>query len=320
MRPTGRLHLGNYFGTLKNWLEFQNKYDCLFMVADYHALTTLEDTSQLQKNILEMVLDWLSIGLDSKKCTFFVQSQVPEHTELALLLGMVTPLPLVQRNPVYKEMRLEFPKKLTFGLLGYPVLQAADILIYKAEAVPVGQDQAPHIEIAREITVKFNQTFGTNFPKPKTILSPQPKIMALTHPQKKMSKSLGPLSYIALSDSPEAIQKKLAPAVTDVARKRRTDKGHPEKCNLFGLHQLFSSSEQVKKISQGCQTAQIGCLECKKILAEMIAKEFAPFRQKRSQLEKNPGRIEKILVNGSKRARRIANQTIKEVKQKIGLI
>jgi len=267
-----------------------------------------------------MVLDWLALGLDPKKCTFFIQSQVPEHTELALLLGMVTPLPLLQRNPTYKEMRLEFPKKLTFGLLGYPVLQAADIFIYKAEAVPVGQDQAPHIEIARVMASKFNQTFGTNFPQPKTILSPQPKIMALTYPNKKMSKSLGPLSYIALADPPETIQKKLATAVTDVARKRRTDKGHPTKCNLFTLHQLLSSSEQIKKVKQGCQSAQIGCLDCKKILAENIAKEFAPFRRKRAQLQNQPDKLKKILADGSKKANQIAGQTMKEVREKIGLI
>lgn len=320
IRPTGRLHLGNYLGAVKNWIKLQNKYQCIFAVVDYHGITTPFDPKKIGKDILDIILDYLAAGIDPKKASLIIQSQVPGHTELAWVFGTITPVSHLQRIPTYKEKAELHPQYLNLGLLAYPVLMAADILIYKSNFVPIGEDQLPHLEVAQEIAKRFNRMFGKTFFLPKPILSNGARIMSLTDPTRKMSKSLGPESCIVLSDSPELIWKKLSTAVTDPARIRRTDKGHPQKCNLFSLHQFFSTPTQIKYIEKHCQGGTIGCLECKKILAESISKELAPIRQKRLAFEKKPALVKKILAQGAKKARPIAEQTLKEVKKKIGLI
>ncbi len=319
MRPTGKLHIGHWLGTLEKWVSMQKDYECFFMVADLHALTTPTDTDKIKENIHQMVIDWLASGIDVKKSTVFVQSQVPEHAELALLLGMNTPVGWLMRCPTYKEQIRNYPNYQNFGLLGYPVLQAADIAMYKATHVPVGEDQVAHLELTRQIVKKFNSRFGNTFPVPQAVLSPAPKIMGLDRPNNKMSKSFGSQNYIALSDSPEEIKKKLAVAVTDPARKRKTDPGDPKKCNLYSLHQLFSLNKELKKIEAGCESASIGCLDCKIILTKNIADYFADFRKKRKELEKKPKYIKKILDEGYNKASQIAQKTTSEVKKKMGL-
>ncbi len=319
IRPTGRLHLGNYLGAVKNWIKLQNKFQSVFAVVDYHGITTPFDPKKIKGAIFEVVLDYLAAGIDPKKASLIIQSHVPQHTELAWILSTITPISHLQRIPTYKEKVKLHPKYLNLGLLSYPVLMAADILIYKSSFVPIGEDQLPHLELAQEIAKRFNRMFGETFPLPKPILSKGARIMSLTDPSQKMSKSLGQDCYIALSDKPEVIWKKLSTAVTDPARIRRTDKGHPQKCNLFSLHQFFSTPTQIKSLQKKCQGGTIGCLECKKILAENISKELAPIRKRRKSFEKKPALVKKILAQGAKKARPIAEQTLKEVKKKIGL-
>ncbi len=320
IRPTGRLHLGNYLGAVKNWIKLQNKYQCIFAVVDYHGITTPFDPKKIKKNILDVILDYLAAGIDPKKASLIIQSQVPGHTELAWIFGTITPVSHLQRIPTYKEKTELHPQYLNLGLLAYPVLMAADILIYKSSFVPIGEDQLPHLELTQEIAKSFNRMFGKTFPLPKPILSKGARIMSLTDPTKKMSKTLGPESCIILSDSPKLIWKKLSTAVTDPARIRRTDKGHPQECNLFKLHQFFSTPAQIKNLEKKCRAGTTGCLECKKILARNISKELAPVRRKRKMLEKKPALVKKILSQGAKKARPIAERTLKEVKKKIGLL
>lgn len=319
MQPTGLLHIGNWLGALKNWVELQEKYESIFSIVDLHAMSIPYSPKEMRRNILELALDYLSCGLDPKKSIIFVQSHVPEHTELAWILNTITPLGKLQRMTQFKEKAKEHPKDINVGLLDYPVLQAADILLYKATLVPVGEDQKQHIELSREISRRFNERFGQVFPEPQALISRGARIMALDDPKKKMSKSLGQTSYIALSDSPELIWQKLSKAVTDPARQRRGDPGNPKKCNLYGLHELFSSQEEVSKIKKACREASWGCLECKKILAQNICRELAPIQKRRKILEKNPISVKSILAQGAERARRIARETMKEVKKKTGL-
>ena len=342
MQPTGELHIGNYLGALKNWVELQDgednpltpfskgEYEAIFSIVDYHAITTPYQPKEMQKKILDLAMNYLAAGIDPKKSIIFVQSQVPEHTELAWILNTLTPIADLKRMTQFKEKSEEHPEAVNMGLFDYPVLQAADILLYKAQAVPVGEDQKQHIELARSLARKFNQRFGTvvrgttsfgqTFSEPKAILTKGYRIMGLTDPKKKMSKSYGSANYLGLIDSPEIIQKKLSTAVTDPARKRKTDKGHPEKCNLYTLHQLFSNQKQQKEISHACREAQFGCLDCKKLLAENISQELAPFRERYSQLIKEPEKVREILAEGAERARKIAGETMREVKGKMGLI
>jgi tryptophanyl-tRNA synthetase len=318
MRPTGKLHLGHYHGALTNWLRLQEQYQCYFFVADWHALTTDYATPQgIRHNTLEMVIDWLSVGLDPTKSVIFRQSSVKEHAELHLLYSMITPVSWLERNPTYKEQMKEIVGKdlSTYGFLGYPVLQAADITIYKAKKVPVGVDQAPHVELTREIVRRFNQLYRTIFPEPEVLLTEAQKVPGLDG--RKMSKSYG--NAVFLSDAPEEIDAKLSRMMTDPARVRRTDPGEPEKCPAFQLHKIYCTPEEIEFVTQGCRTAGIGCLECKKIMIKHVIEELAPVRERRTLYEKNPQGVEEILAKGNQTARQKAGETMAEVRETIGL-
>ena len=316
MRPSGKLHVGHYHGALKSWLRLQEEHDCFFFSADWHALTTeFADPSRVNDDTLEMALDWLAAGLDPEKSTVFVQSLVPEHAELFLVFGMVTPVSWLERNPTYKEQREQIHDKDlgNFGFLGYPCLQAADILIYKGAGVPVGIAQVPHVELTREIARRFNHLYGPVFPEPEAVLSESPKVPGTDG--RKMSKSYG--NAILLSDPPEVIAKKLRPMVTDPARKRRTDPGNPDICPVYDLHRIYSSAETLEWSAQGCRTAGIGCLEWKQPLIDAVIASLAPFQERRSRLAGDPGYIREILRQGSARARDVAAATWDEVRKAI---
>ncbi|MDY6988866.1 MAG: tryptophan--tRNA ligase [Thermodesulfobacteriota bacterium] len=318
MRPTGPLHLGNLHGALANWKSMQDDYECFFFIADWHALTSDYDTTApIQGYMMDIFLDWLSVGLSPEKCTLFVQSHVKEHAELFLLLSMITPLPWLERNPTYKEQIDQLKNKdlSTFGFLGYPVLQAADIIMYKANGVPVGIDQAPHVELTREITRRFNYFYGEIFPVPETILTETPKILGLD--RRKMSKSYN--NAIFLSDSPEQIRKRVGEMITDPQRARRTDPGNPDVCNVFSFHQLYSDQETVKGIDPECRQAKIGCVECKQKMAESLIQALAPIREKREYYEAHPDIVRAIAEKGNRKAQETARQTMEEVRKAVGL-
>ncbi len=317
-RPTGRLHLGHLHGALKNWVRLQDSFRCYFFVADWHALTTDYATPQgIKQNTLEMVMDWLSVGLDPAKSVLFCQSQIKEHAELHLLYSMITPVPWLERNPTYKEQIKELVGKdlSTYGFLGYPVLQAADITMYKANKVPVGVDQAPHVELTREIVRRFNQVYRPIFPEPEVLLTETQKLPGLDG--RKMSKSYG--NAVFLSDPPAEIDRKLSRMMTDPARARRTDPGEPEKCPAFNLHKIYCTPEEITEVSKGCRTAGIGCLDCKKIMIKHVIDELAPMREKRAQLENKPAEVAQILARGNESARHTAIQTMTEVRETLGL-
>jgi len=314
MRPTGPLHLGNLHGALANWKEMQETYECFFFIADWHALTTdYEATGPIKANIHAVFLDWLSVGLDPEKCTLFVQSHQKEHAELFLLLSMITPLPWLERNPTYKEQidQLQNRDLSTFGFLGYPVLQAADIIIYKANGVPVGIDQAPHVELTREIARRFNHFYGDVFPVPETILTETSKILGLD--RRKMSKSYE--NAIFLSDSPDEIRQKVSRMVTDPQRARKSDPGNPDVCNVFSFHRLYSAPETPERVDGECRRAEIGCVECKKWMAESLVEALAPIREKRSYFESRPEMVKEIMDAGNKQANRVAAKTMEEVRE-----
>ncbi len=313
MRPTGALHLGNLMGALENWVRLQDSYECYWAIVDWHSLTTdYADPGQVKENILEVATDWLAAGLDPARSTLFVQSLVPEHAELHLLLSMITPLPWLERVPTYKEQQAQISEKdlSTYGFLGYPLLQTADIIVYKADAVPVGEDQAPHIELTREIVRRFNNFYGPVFPEPKTLLTEAKRIPGTDG--RKMSKSYGNAIY--LKDDPETLRQKLRPMLTDPARKRRTDPGNPEICPVFDLHKAFSPKQTQDWAAAGCRSADIGCLDCKGKLTEHMLERLAPLHARRSDWEKRPGDVWQILVEGSKRARVTAQATMDEVR------
>lgn len=314
-RPTGRQHLGNYLGAIQNYVKLQDEYETVYCIVDVHALTTLEDTSGLQQNIQDMALDWLAAGLDPKKSIIFVQSHVPEVMELFTLLGMITPLSWLLRVPTFKEKARQQPHNINYGLVGYPVLMTADIILYKAEVIPVGEDQLPHLELAREIVRRFNDKYGNTFPEPQARLTEFPIILGLDG-RDKMSKSQG--NYIEIAATPEETSARIMTAVTDPARKLRTDTGHPEVCNVFTLQKFFNL-DQLNEIEFQCRSAKIGCVACKKMLAEGINKSLAPFRAKRAELARDPQYIKEVLADGAKRAKVIARETLNEVKQKMGL-
>lgn len=318
IRPTGKLHIGNYLGAIKNWVELQKNYDCVFGIADYHAITTPYDAKKFSPQLQDTILDLLACGLDPKKSILMIQSLVPEHLELEWILSTLTPLSYLERIPTFKEKIDLHPEYKNLGLFSYPVLMASDILIYKSDFVPVGEDQLPHIELTRYLAKKFNQNFGKIFPLPQALLTETPRIMSLSDPTKKMSKTGA--DGISLTDTPEIIWGKLSVAVTDPARKRKTDKGNPKKCNLFELHKFFSSEKEREKIKKACQNAKWGCLDCKKILAYNINRELEPIRLRRKELEKNIEKVKNIFIEGAERAKLIAQKTLKEVKEKIGLI
>ncbi|MGI6669274.1 MAG: tryptophan--tRNA ligase [Acetivibrionales bacterium] len=314
MRPTGALHLGNYFGALDNWVRLQDEYECYYFVADWHALTTgYEDTSGIKAYINEMVADWLSAGLDPEKCTIFIQSAIKEHAELHLLFSMITPLSWLYRCPTYKDQLSELKEKniATYGFLGYPCLQAADILIYRADAVPVGEDQVPHIEFTREIARRFNYLYGEVFPEPAARLT-KTKVLPGTD-GRKMSKSYN--NTIALSDDPETVRKKVMSMVTDPARIRKDDPGHPDVCTVYAFHKVFSNEESVRETEQLCKSGGIGCVQCKKNLAKRMAEVLTPIYERRRELLKKPGYIREVVENGNSKARAIAQKTMEEVRK-----
>jgi len=313
MRPSGRLHIGHYHGVLENWIKMQDSYDCFFFVADWHSLTTeYADTSGIAQSIRDMVLDWVAFGLDPEKCIIFRQSLVPHHSELNLVLSMVTPVSWLERNPTYKDMldNIEQRDLTTFGFLGYPVLMAADIILYKATRVPVGQDQLPHLEITREIARRFNHLYGAVFPEPEALLTETPKLPGLDG--RKMSKSYN--NSIYLSDNAESTAKMVMSMVTDTNRVRRADPGDPDVCVAFNLHRLYVPQEKLDEIIPACRGAQIGCVECKKILATCINERLAPFRARREELAANPAFVDELLQEGSRKASLISDAVMTEVR------
>ncbi|NPA32047.1 MAG: tryptophan--tRNA ligase [Aquificae bacterium] len=386
MRPTGKLHLGHYFGVIRNWVELQNKHECFFFIADWHALTTAyKNTKELRKNVRELMIDWLALGLDPEKSTLFIQSKVPEHAELFLLLGMLTPKSWLELNPTYKDLKYnllrltelqrelrkrvedrvsdivsllpveikdkerfrehilesltetlieavfegeiepQLLKKLnvskrdyyetdTFGFLGYPVLQSADILIYKGEAVPVGEDQLPHIELSREIARRFNRLYREIFPEPKALLTETPKIPGTDG--RKMSKSYNNAVYF--SDTPEEVRNKVMKMFTDPQKIRKNDPGHPERCPVFAWHKLFTK-EGLEEIKSACKTGKLGCVECKRLLLENLERFLSPIREKRRELKEREKEIEELFYESSKKARAIAKETMEQVREAMNL-
>lgn len=318
MRPTGRLHLGHLVGALDNWKNLQEEYDCFFMVADWHALMSeYQNTQEMKDNIIDNVADWLACGISPGKATIFIQSQVREHLELYMLFSVITPLGLLERCPTYKEQLREVTNRdlSTYGFLGYPVLQAADILLYKAEGVPVGEDQLPHVELTRQIARKFNHLYKKDFfPEPQALLTKSRRLSGLDG--RKMSKSYN--NYIALSDSPEEIARKVQNMFTDPSRVKRTDPGHPKECNVHSYYAVFAP-ERKKEIDELCRKAKIGCTDCKKELADILIKFLRPIQEKRALLLKDKGQILDILSEGRKKAEGIASRTISEAKNLVRL-
>ncbi len=310
MRPTGKLHIGHLVGALENWVTLQNEYQNFHLIADYHALTTSLDTSELYHNSIDMLIDWLAAGIDPKRSPVFRQSQIKEHTELHLIFSMLITTARLERNPTLKEQVRDLNiENIIYGHLGYPVLQSADILLYKGEAVPVGEDQVPHVEITREIARRFNLQFGNVFPEPETKLTNFPRLSGLDG-NLKMSKSAG--NTILLSDSPEEIKQKLKKAVTDPQKIRKGDSGRPEVCLVFTYHQKFNSSE-TPEIAAGCRSGALGCVDCKLRVADRISDYLFPIREKRMNLESNPQQVYDILLDGEKRAKIAAMETMAEV-------
>jgi len=318
MRPTGPLHLGNLHGALANWVKMQEQYDCFFFIAYWHALTSdYEDTASISGYIHNMLIDWLSAGLSPEKSTLFIQSHIKEHAELFLILSMITPVPWLERNPTYKDQIVQLSNKdlSTFGFLGYPVLQAADIIIYKANGVPVGVDQVPHVEITREIARRFNYFYGNIFPEPESILTETPKILGID--RRKMSKSYNNAIYF--SDSPDEIAAGVSKMLTDPQRARKSDPGDPDVCNVYEFHKFYSDSKTVDRINQECRTAKIGCVECKKIMAQNLIKALEPMREKREYYEARPQLVDDIIKDGCDKARRVARRTMAEVRAALNL-
>jgi len=318
MRPTGPLHLGNLHGALANWVKMQEQYDCFFFIADWHALTSdYEDTASISGYIHNMLIDWLSAGLSPDKSTLFIQSHIKEHAELFLILSMITPVPWLERNPTYKDQIIQLSNKdlSTFGFLGYPVLQAADIIIYKANGVPVGVDQVPHVEITREIARRFNYFYGNVFPEPESILTETPKILGID--RRKMSKSYNNAIYF--SASPDEIAAGVSKMLTDPQRARKSDPGDPDVCNVYEFHKFYSDSKTVDRINQECRTAKIGCVECKKIMAQNLIKALEPMREKREYYEARPQLVDDIIKDGCDKAQRVARRTMAEVRAAVKL-
>jgi tryptophanyl-tRNA synthetase len=314
MRPTGRLHIGHYHGVLENWVKIQQDHDCFFFVADWHSLTTeYADTAAIRDSVREMVLDWVAFGLDPGRSVVFQQSHVPQHAELNLILGMITPVSWLERNPTYKEMQDNIDQRdlSTFGFLGYPVLMAADIIVYKAGKVPVGHDQLPHLEITREIARRFNHLYATSvFPEPAALLTETPKLLGVDG--RKMSKSYG--NSIYLSETAEETAAKIKVMVTDTERVRRADPGDPERCVAFNLHRIYVPAEKLDEIIPACRSAAIGCVDCKKILADCINQRLAPYRARRIELAADPGFVADLLADGSRRAAAVAGDTMEQVR------
>jgi len=318
MRPTGRLHLGHLFGALESWVQLQHTHQCIYGVVDWHALTTdYEEPSKVSGNTLEIALDWLAVGLDPNRSILMVQSQVLEHAELHLLFSMITPIAWLERVPTYKEQRQQLSSKdlSTYGFLGYPLLQAADILVYKGDVVPVGEDQLSHIELTREVARRFNHLYGPVFPEPQALLTKTSKLPGTDG--RKMSKSYG--NEIQLAASPDEVKEKIMNMMTDPARKRRSDPGNPDVCPVFDYHKVFTGADRRSVIDRECRTAAIGCVDDKKILLENVLKVLEPISERRQQWARDPDTVRDILKDGNRRARQIAAATMEEVRSAIGL-
>jgi tryptophanyl-tRNA synthetase len=313
MRPTGRLHLGHFHGAVKNWIEISKKAECFFFSADWHALTSeYKDPAKIAESQREMFADWIASGLDPERCTLFIQSHVKQHAELFLLLGMISPLGWLERVPTYKEQQDQLREKdlHTFGFLGYPVLQTADVAVYRADAVPVGADQVSHLELARELVRRFNHHYGQVLVEPHPYLTEVPKILGLDG--RKMSKSYG--NAVELGEYPESARKRIMVAVTDPARVRRHDPGHPEICPIYHLHRAYSSPERVEMVDRECRSAGIGCVDCKKMLLESLLPALERHRAARAELDRTPGRIDELVRLGTDKARAVAEQTMVDVR------
>jgi tryptophanyl-tRNA synthetase len=318
MRPTGKLHLGHVVGALNNWVKLQNEYQCYHFIADWHALTSdYAETSEIRQNRIEMMIDWLAAGLDPNKSVMFVQSAVPQHAELHLLFSMITPLGWLERVPTYKEQRENITDKDlgNYGFLGYPVLQAADILMYKGDFVPVGEDQVPHVELTREIGRRFNLLYGAVFPEPQALLTVVPRLPGLDG--RKMSKSYG--NAISLSDTPGEIEAKIKKMMTDPARKRRTDAGNPDLCPVYSYHKIYSTPETLEIVNKECRVAGIGCIECKKWMSDKLVENIQPLLDRRKEFEKRTDEIKDIIQDGNQKARLEADKTMQEVREAIKL-
>ncbi|MFN2160241.1 MAG: tryptophan--tRNA ligase [Anaerolineales bacterium] len=316
-RPTGKQHLGNYLGAIKNYVALQDEYDCVYCIVDIHALTTVKTTDDINQNTYEMALDWLAAGIRPQETIVFIQSQVPEVTELHTFFSMVTPLGKLTDLPTFKEKVRQQPHNINYGLVGYPVLMAADIALYKADAVPVGVDQAPHLEFTREVVRSFHHRYNTDvLVEPKMKATEIPKVLGIDG-KNKMSKSLD--NHIELAATPEETTQRVMMMVTDPQRKRRSDPGDPDVCNVFSMHKIFTPQDEVENINRECRRAGIGCVDCKRIFARHLNKHLEPFREKRAELARDPKMVWDILDDGQKRASLIARETIREVKQAIGL-
>jgi tryptophanyl-tRNA synthetase len=316
IQPSGEIHIGNYVGAIRHWVQLVDRYECIYCVVDYHAITIEYEMALLQRRILETATILAACGLTPDKCILFVQSHVPEHTELTWIFNCVTPVGELERMTQFKEKGRQHRHNVNVGLLDYPVLQAADILIYKAGFVPVGEDQIQHVEFSREIARKFNTRFGDTFPEPQVLLSNAPRILG-TDGKLKMSKSIN--NYIGLLEPPEVIREKLRTAVTDENRKRRSDPGNPEVCNIFTMHQAFSKPDQISFIDQECRTAGIGCIECKEILFKNMMEEIGPIQNRVKEINERPGYIVEVLKSGATRCHSITEKVMNEVREKIGV-
>lgn len=318
LRPTGKIHIGNYFGALINWVNLQKEYECFYEVADWHVLTTdYKNTDKIKERIIEVVCDWIAVGIDPEKSVIFIQSQVKEHAELYLIFGMLISIARLERNPTLKEQvrDLGLEENISYGHLGYPVLQASDILIYKANLVPVGEDQLPHIEITREIARRFNYLYGETFPLPEPVLTPTPRVPGIDG-KARMSKSLN--NTIFIDEEPEELEKKIMRAYTDPLKIKLGDPGHPDGCVVFAYHRLIDGMENAE-IREGCESGKLGCVECKKNCIKKMLSFFAPFREKKKELKKNINRIIEILEMGNKKAREVAKNTLEDVREKMKL-
>lgn len=313
MQPSGLLHLGNLLGALDNWKALQDQYDCFFFIADWHALSTnYADTSRIREFVHEMLVDWLAVGIDPNKATIFVQSSNSDHAILHLLLSMITPIPWLERNPTYKEKQEQIADRdlATYGFLGYPVLQAGDILLYKADFVPVGKDQLPHLELTRELARRFNSIYKYVFSDPQELLTSFPKVLGTDG--RKMSKSYG--NTINLSDSEPVVRQKLKTMVTDPARVRRTDPGNPDICPVYDFHKIYSQPAVVERVNKECRTAEIGCIDCKKLAADGMVAKLSPIWNARTQFSRDPKQVQDIVEAGADRAKKVSHQTVEEVK------
>ncbi len=318
MQPSGLLHLGNLLGALENWKALQSEFDCFFFVADWHALSTnYADTSRIREFSRELLIDWLAVGIDPKQATVFIQSRNPDHAILHVLLSMLIPIPWLERNPTYKEKREQITDRdlSTYGFLGYPVLQAADILLYKPDYVPVGKDQLPHLELTREIARRFNSLYRPVLPEPKEHLTKFPKVLGTDG--RKMSKSYG--NTINLSDPEPAVRQKLKTMVTDPARVKRTDPGNPDVCPVYDFHKIFSSAGVLERVNRECRTAEIGCIDCKKLVADAMVERLTPIWEARTALVEKPDQVEEVVRQGTQRAAKVSSQTLEEVKEAMHL-